>query len=318
MFSQALVEESDRDFLGFLWYPDNNLKRTPIAYRMRTHVFGAKSSPCCAAFALRMTAIENVVNASQAAVNAVLQGIYVDDMCIGCDTEEATVVLVNELRPLLASGGFHLTKFVSNSKKVLEQVPKEDLATTVNISEELPVHKTLGVYWDAAADVLKVKVSIKKKPCTRRGLLSMIGQTYDPLGIIQPFILPARRLLQQACVFKLGWDDCISDVPSLELDWECWLNSLPELERVELERCVLPAGKTSRIELHTFSDASTIGYDACTYLRTVFCDGVVSCCLIMGKSRVCPKRVLSVPRLELVAVVLAAKLSNLVRVNLKL
>ena len=132
-FSQVLVEESDRDFLRFLWYPDNDLKRTPIAYRMRTHVFGAKSSPCCAAFALRMTAIENVVNASQDAVNAVLQGIYVDDMCIGCDTEEAAVVLVNELRPLLASGSFHLTKFVSNSKKVLEQVPKEDLATTVNI-----------------------------------------------------------------------------------------------------------------------------------------------------------------------------------------
>ena len=152
---------------------------------MLTRAFGAKSSPCCAAFALRMTAIENVVNASQDAANAVLKGIYVDNMCIGCITEEAAEVLVNELRPLLANESNHLTKFVSNSKKVLEQMPKEDLATAVNIYEELPVHKPLFVYWDVTADVLKV--NMKKKPCTRRGLLFMIGQTYDPLGIIQPF-----------------------------------------------------------------------------------------------------------------------------------
>ena len=53
----------------------------------------------------------------------------------------------------------------------------------------------------------------------------MIGQTYDPLEIIQPFLLPARRLLQQACSSKLGWDDDISNVPGLELDWGSWFVS---------------------------------------------------------------------------------------------
>ena len=200
----------------------------------------------------------------------------------------------------------------------MEQIPPQDLIKDVDLSAELPICKTLGVYWDASSDRLKVKVSIKEKPCTRRGVLSIDGQTYDPLGIIQPFLLPVRRWLQQACAMNLGWDDCIKNVPGLELDWDSWLNSLPDLERVELDRCVLPAGKTARIELHIFSDASTIGYGACAYLRTVFCDGTVTCCLIMGKSRVCPQKVVSIPRLELVAAVLAAKLSGLIRKEIEL
>ena len=55
----------------------------------------------------------------------------------------------------------------------------------------------------------------------------MVEQTYDPLGIIQPFLLPASRLLQQACASKLVWDDDISNVAGLELDCGCWFASFP-------------------------------------------------------------------------------------------
>ena len=80
-----------------------------------------------------------------------------------------------------------------------------------------------------------------------------------------------------------------------------------ELEQVELARCVLPHGQAARIELHTFADASTVGYGACTYLRVVYRNGSVHCSLILGKSRVAPLKRVSIPRLELVAAVLAAK-----------
>ena len=316
MFSQVLVEEADREALRFLWYPDNDYNQPPVCYRMRTHVFGAKSSPCCAAFALRMTGVVNATGACEGAVNAVLKSVYVDDVCLSCVSEKEAIDLVAQLRPLLASGGFHLTKRMSNSKAVLEQIPPEDLVGDVSLAEELPVHKTLGVFWDASTDRLKVRVNIKEKPCTRRGLLSMISQTYNPLGILQPFLLPARRLLQQACVSKLGWDAQIDSVSGLERDWDCWFASLCELEQVELARCVLPHGQVARIELHTFADASTVGYGACTYLRVVYRNGSVHCSLILGKSRVVPLKRVSMPRLELVAAVLAAKLCKLIRKEL--
>ena len=316
MFSQVMVEEADRDALRFLWYLDDDISQAPVVYRMKTHVFGAKSSPCCAAFALRMTGSENATGAKQNVVNAVMKNVYVDDVCVSCVTESEASDLVHQLRQLLASGGFHLTKFVSNSRTVLEQLPPDDILGDVHLSEELPVHKTLGMFWDASSDQLRVRVNIKKGPCTRRGLLSMIGQTYDPLGLIQPFLLPARRLLQQACASKLGWDDDISNVPGLESDWGCWFASLPELEQVVLARCLVPADVVTRVELHTFSDASTVGYGACTYLRSVYQNGMVRCCIVMGKSRVAPLKKISIPRLELVAAVLAARLGNLVRKEL--
>ena len=105
-----------------------------------------------------------------------------DDVCVYCVTEKEASDLVLQLHQLLASGGFQLTKFVFNSRTVLEQAPPYDTLGDVHPSEELPVHKTLSMLWDALSDQLRVGVSIKKRLCTRRGLLSMIGQTYDPLG----------------------------------------------------------------------------------------------------------------------------------------
>ena len=141
----------------------------------------------------------------------------------------------------------------------------------------------------------------------------MIGQTYDPLGIIQPFLLPARQLLQQACVAKLGWDDFIGLVPGLELNWEDWFRVLPELSHLHLSRCILSADKErARIELHTFTDASTVGYGACSYARVAYVDGSIDCCLLMGKSRVAPVKRVTIQHSELVAAVTGAKLVSLI------
>ena len=56
MFSQVFVDEADCDVFRYLCYPDNDFTHEPVDYRMRTRVFGVKSSPCCAAHALRATA----------------------------------------------------------------------------------------------------------------------------------------------------------------------------------------------------------------------------------------------------------------------
>jgi len=70
---------------------------------------------------------------------------------------------------------------------------------------ELPTEKALGVYWKTSTDCFQVKVSIKKA-CTR-SLMLVISQVYDVLGLVQPFILPARKLLQEACQDQLAWNE---------------------------------------------------------------------------------------------------------------
>lgn len=56
MFHQVKVAEEDRDFLRFLWWQNGDFAREVSVFRMTVHLFGAVSSPSCAAFALRKTA----------------------------------------------------------------------------------------------------------------------------------------------------------------------------------------------------------------------------------------------------------------------
>ena len=52
MFYQVRCTPEDCDALRFLWYPDGNTNLRAVPHRMKVHLFGAKSSPSCASFAL--------------------------------------------------------------------------------------------------------------------------------------------------------------------------------------------------------------------------------------------------------------------------
>ena len=79
MFSQVLIAEDDKDALRFLWFKKHDLDGPIVEYRMRLHVFSAKSSPCCAAYAFRKVACDNGTNTDTDAVEAIRSNIYVDD-----------------------------------------------------------------------------------------------------------------------------------------------------------------------------------------------------------------------------------------------
>jgi len=85
----------------------------------------------------------------------------VDDLCKSCASVEQAIRLVDQLRRLLSSGGFRITKFLSNTKQVLDSIPPEDHAAAVD-DRQLPTHKTLGVFWNAETDQLEVKTTSSK------------------------------------------------------------------------------------------------------------------------------------------------------------
>ena len=61
-------------------------------------------------------------------------------------------------------------------------------------------------------------------------------------------------------------------------------------------------------ELHRFSDASEVGYGAVTYLCMVSTSQEVHCSFVLGRSRVAPIKLVTLPRLELAAAVVAVRL----------
>jgi len=131
MFHQVYVAEPDREALRFLWCPGNDMTQPPVDYAMNVFLFGATCSPSCAAFALRKTAEDNLTGASNHAVQTVFKNFFVDDLLKSCSSVEEASSSVSELCPLLESGGFNLTKFLSNEPGVLSSVPEDDQASAM-------------------------------------------------------------------------------------------------------------------------------------------------------------------------------------------
>ena len=104
--------------------------------------------------------------------------------------------------------------------------------------------------------------------------------------------------MQRLWKARMDWDEPISATESAK--WEKWKAKLPELASVEIPRCYLSSNTNAvKITLHLFSDASESGYGMCSYLRFLHVDRTVHCAFLIGKSRTCPLKPISIPRLEL-------------------
>lgn len=114
----------------------------------------------------------------------------------------------------------------------------------------------------------------------------MKGSVYDPLGFVAPIILPAKKLLQDLCKQKLGWDDSISDVDSER--WEKWKSQLHNLSEITVNRCVKPPCLIGRLEARRVTQLFrrvTIAYGAVSYLRLVDVEDRIHCAFLAEKSR---------------------------------
>ncbi|KAJ8395308.1 hypothetical protein AAFF_G00032930 [Aldrovandia affinis] len=100
-----------------------------------------------------------------------------------------------------------------------------------------------------------------------------------------------------------------------------WEDELPHLDDIRLPRCYVSLAldhAASKREVHIFCDASQWAYGSVGYLRTEDAAGHVEVAFLTARSRVAPKRQLSIPRLELCAALTGAQLANLLIRELKL
>ncbi|XP_063740237.1 uncharacterized protein LOC134864868 [Eleginops maclovinus] len=320
MFHRFHVSPEDREYLRFLWWDNGNTESDPKEYHMRVHIFGAASSPGCANYGMKHLATEYEEDLPLAAT-FLRKNFYVDDGLVSVTSVEMAIQLVSEARQICSRGQLRLHKFVSNNREVLDAIPESERASAVQDVDlnysELPTQSVLGIRWNIELDTFAFNVVLTEKAATRRGILSTVASVYDPLGFLAPYLLNGKRVLQEMCRQGVGWDEPIP--PELKPKWEAWLQDLQSLQKIEIPRCFIPEtlGTVRKIELHHFSDASTNGYGQCSYIRVV-ADEKVHCALVMGKARVAPIRVTSIPRLELTAATVSAAVSNTLREELEL
>ncbi|KAL6479012.1 hypothetical protein MHYP_G00124450 [Metynnis hypsauchen] len=321
MFHQFSVTPEVRNYLKFLWWNGGDLDREPQEYRMAVHLFGAALSPGCANFGLKYLARQHKADYPSASA-FIEKNFYVDDGLTSVPSIEAATKLITESQKLCKRGGLRLHKFVSNKKEVLDIVDASERATTAEPLDlslnQRPAGRTLGIQWSIENDTFSFDVDLKDQPSTRCGILSVIASLFDPLGFVAPFTLSGKLILQELCRRSIDWDDSLPE--DLQPRWEEWINGLQTLREIMIPRCYHPQdfGNIVRIELHHFSDASNVGYGACSYLRYKSDRDEVHCCLVMAKARVAPTKVTSIPRLELSAAVVAAKVSVMLKTELEM
>lgn len=314
MFNQVRVYPEDRSALRFLWWKNHDFANSEvIEYHMNVHIFGVTSSPAGANYALRQTALDHVGKYPQSIIESVAKNFYVDDFLKSLPSVNEALQYVDQMPKLLQHGGFHLTKWMSNKREVLCTVPVEERGSSIlNLdldSTLLPHQRTLGVQWDMETDSLKFDGKFEVLPYTRRGILSIVSSLYDPLGLVSPVILEAKLLLQDLCRDGFGWDDDIS--VEKQQRWSSWLTSLQDLQGLSIPRC-MKSGYIKTYQLHVFCDASDVAYGCVAYLRMIDEFDTVQISLVFGKSRLAPIKVQTIPRLELQAAVIGARIGQMV------
>ncbi|GBM37249.1 hypothetical protein AVEN_89278-1, partial [Araneus ventricosus] len=206
----------------------------------------------------------------------------------------------------------NLRRWATNSP-IPNEVWKRANVDCRETSEELGVLlKILGIIWDNMNDNLTFDIKQFEKLrdlviVTKRMILSTQGMLFDPIGIMNPFTVRMKLLLQTIWEFGIPWDECVpSEIKATFIEW---LNEIEVLRKFEIPRLYFNEVNWESVELHLFSDASPKCYGSVAYLRIKYTDRYVTS-FIMSKSRLAPLKKLTLPRLELLGALISARMGH--------
>ena len=310
-FLQIGLAEPDRDLVRCLWVDDPFADHpTLVHYRYKRVIFGLKPSP----FLLGATILYHLksYDPDSLAVNILKNKRYVDDVIAGGDTVDGLFHPVCEAKQICQKAGLPLGKFRSNSSELSRRLVALDSSSSDSKSNEVGCSKMFGLIWDCQQDVIGFDVKaileyreVTKHFKTKRFILRTSLMLYDRMGLIAP-ITVAPGILQQKCLMRgLSLDAELP--PDLCSDWERWCEGLPLLADFTVKRWIFSSPPVDGIyDLHAFCDASEIGFGAVVYI--LGSDSKPQ--LVISKARVAPLRRLTLARLELMALLIGARLAN--------
>ncbi|XP_053956160.1 uncharacterized protein LOC128861809 [Anastrepha ludens] len=206
-------------------------------------------------------------------------------------------------------GGFELRKWASNFAELFENVSNASENISHYLVDSKDVH-ALGLIWNTEEDYFTFSVNLNQPPTilTKRNFLSDASTLFDPLGLLAPATIRSKMWFQEIWRMSVGWDDVIPDC--IAAQWRQHRSELLLLSSLKISRWFGTGAGESFTELHIFADASERAYAAVMYARTLHNDGSITVVQISSKTKVAPLKTTTLPRLELCAAHLAAKLAR--------
>ncbi|XP_072940661.1 uncharacterized protein [Epargyreus clarus] len=316
MFLRVKIRSEDQPAQMFLWRDESS--EAPRKYKMTSMIFGASSSPYLAHSVRNKNAADYEEGYPEAA-RAIRERHYMDDYLDSFQSEEEAIKVIRDVIHVHEQASFNLRGWNSNSPAVLASIP--DTKKSKNVNVQLTTHqseKTLGLRWNPSEDTIGFNTDIKRVPTevkcqqrapTKREALSAVMSIYDPLGLVSQYTITGKILLQQLWVKKVGWDE---ELPREEAEeFQQWVAGLQDISNLALPRCYSrDMTPSSELQLHIFNDASEQAYATTAYWRITHKDGTVEIVQVMGKAKVAPLKLLTIPRLELQAALIGARMAS--------
>ncbi len=296
--------------------------------------FGLRGSPAWANMVLNYH-VDKYVSDSPEVVQLIKDSAFVDDVNWSHKDPLTCKQTIHEIHNILQSGGFSLAKYASNEPDLLRGLPQECL--------QFPDRKhglttVLGQAWDTLSDNLlflrdPVEDFINLESVTKKSLLSMVSQLYDPCGYILPYIVTGKLLFHEVCMqqkeemkelkglakrkaLKASWTKNIS--AQIAAQAKAWIQQVADLQDMQIPRCLRLNKLVAESTVIAAGDASEKCVGAAVYLHTKYMDDTTSCNLVLSKQRLAATAATTLPRLELEAALLAAQAAREVIQLLKL
>jgi hypothetical protein len=180
------------------------------------------------------------------------RNLYVDDLLSGTDTVEEALALQKDAVQLMAKAGLPIRKWCSSDAEVMKGIPEAERGAlgrhllTSQLQDEQdcevetrPSSSALGVEWFIEGDTLRYtgfsKMNLPEGQCTKREVVAAVASFFDPLGLIAPFIISAKILIQRLWKRSLDWDEALpADVLA---EWHAWTREVPHLDKIWVPRC---------------------------------------------------------------------------------
>ena len=203
----------------------------------------------------------------------------------------------------------NLRQWNSNCRESLEFLPncKKSVASDST--------SVLGLSWNCFEDTINISGcdKIVTFDVTKRDVLHSVAAIFDPLGLLSLITFHGKIFLQKLWVADKPWDESLS--MELLTEWKKVAQLLRDISRVRIPRFI---GKvTEESQLLIFCDASIKAYATTLYLRVN--DGTkFRVNLLFSKMRLVPiakkrrTKDVTIPRLELLAVLIGVRAANFV------
>lgn len=313
-FLQIGLQPDQRDVTRFFWMKDSSQARMDFdniqEYRFRRVPFGVISSP----FLLGATIEYHLDSYGNDLAKKLKDDIYVDNIITGTNNLKEAILLYRGAKSMFSESFMNLREWISNDHQVNQIIKNEDLAVRDSV-------KVLGHTWNIETDSIslkKVNILPESNGVTKRSVLKELSSVFDPLGLFSPVLLKGKLLLQTLWSKRLDWDDAIS-VEDVK-EWLSIRSDLSNLPEYEIKRCITMNNNDSDVRnyLLCFCDASTYAFATVVYLLQQNNESESKANFLFSKTRLAPLKKMSVPRLELMAVLIGTRCLKFVKSQLKI